>query len=253
MAYEEMNGTGTPPATRRGRCVPRGPRLAHRADRRHGRPRHLPGGAFRVQRACRVCGRRRAFQVRLDRRRARVRVSLTGYSRPCPRSAPRTCREGLRISRHDLRGRAEPAGRHVHAALPGARSRLPELRRVPREHGARHARSRSPGGYSGMPANTFNIMGFQKFFFSCAKDEKFSAEYVVPEVRRLLKENHKLHPEADEDLDLIDRYVVYPVAICHHARETDHAGPAVSPGPTSSTTGGRGGWTRSMRPRSCST
>ena len=65
----------------------------------------------------------------------------------------------------------------------------------------------------GMPANTFNIMGFQKFFFSCAKDERFSAEYVVPEVRRLLKENHKLHPEADEDLDLIDRYVVYPVAI----------------------------------------
>jgi RoxA-like, cytochrome c-like len=65
----------------------------------------------------------------------------------------------------------------------------------------------------GMPANTFDIMGFQNFFFDCAKDEKFNAEYVIPEVRRLLKENHKLHPEADEDLDFIDRYVVYPVAI----------------------------------------
>jgi len=65
----------------------------------------------------------------------------------------------------------------------------------------------------GMPANTFNIKRFQEFFFDCAKDEKFSTDYVIPEVRRLLKENHKLHPEADEDLDLIDRYLVYPVAI----------------------------------------
>jgi RoxA-like, cytochrome c-like len=65
----------------------------------------------------------------------------------------------------------------------------------------------------GMPANTFDIMGFQKFFFNCAKDEKFSAEYVIPEVRRLIMENHKQHPEAAQDLDLIDRYVVYPVAI----------------------------------------
>jgi len=64
-----------------------------------------------------------------------------------------------------------------------------------------------------MPANTFNIMAFQKFFFSCAKDGKFSAEYVIPEVRRLIRENHKQHPEADEDLDFIDRYLVYPVAV----------------------------------------
>lgn len=65
----------------------------------------------------------------------------------------------------------------------------------------------------GMPANTFNIMAFQRFFFNCARDAKFSAEYLIPEVRRLLKENHERHPEADEDLDLIDRYVVYPIAI----------------------------------------
>ena len=36
---------------------------------------------------------------------------------------------------------------------------------------------------------------------------KFSAEYVVPEVRR------RCCSERGEDLDLIDRYVVYPVAI----------------------------------------
>jgi mono/diheme cytochrome c family protein len=66
---------------------------------------------------------------------------------------------------------------------------------------------------TGMPANTFNIMGFQKFFFACGKDQKFSTEYVVPEVRRLIQENHKLHPEAPEDLDMLERTVVYPVAI----------------------------------------
>jgi hypothetical protein len=65
----------------------------------------------------------------------------------------------------------------------------------------------------GMPANTFNILGFQNFFFNCAKDANFSAEFMIPEVRRLLSENHKAHPEADDDLDLIDRYVVYPIAI----------------------------------------
>src|SRR4026207_1746275 len=60
--------------------------------------------------------------------------------------------------------------------------------------------------YTGMPANTFDIMGFQRFFFACGKDPKFSKEYVIPEVRAMLKER-------GEGLDLIDRYVVYPVAL----------------------------------------
>jgi hypothetical protein len=63
-----------------------------------------------------------------------------------------------------------------------------------------------PKVYTGMPANTFDIMAFQKFFFSCGVDGKFSKEYIIPEVRRLLKER-------GEDLDLIDRYAVYPAAI----------------------------------------
>jgi len=63
-----------------------------------------------------------------------------------------------------------------------------------------------PRLYLGMPANTFNVMGFEKFFFACAKDPKFSTEYLVPEVRHLLQAR-------GDDLDLIDRYVVYPLAI----------------------------------------
>lgn len=63
-----------------------------------------------------------------------------------------------------------------------------------------------PKLYTGTPANTFDIMSFQRFFFNCGKDPKFSKEYVIPEVRAMLKAR-------GEDLDLIDRYVVYPVAL----------------------------------------
>jgi mono/diheme cytochrome c family protein len=63
-----------------------------------------------------------------------------------------------------------------------------------------------PRLYLGMPANTFNIMAFQRFFFACGKDPKFSREYLIPEMRRLLQKR-------GEDLDFIDRYIVYPLAI----------------------------------------
>jgi hypothetical protein len=58
----------------------------------------------------------------------------------------------------------------------------------------------------GMPANTFNLFGFTKFVFDCAHDPKFAAEYVVPEIGRLMREK-------GEKLGLLDRYVVYPVAV----------------------------------------
>src|SRR5688572_6865834 len=64
----------------------------------------------------------------------------------------------------------------------------------------------APRVYTGMPANTFDIMAFQKFAFACAADPRFREEYVIPEVRRLLRER-------GEDLDLIDRYIVYPLAV----------------------------------------
>jgi mono/diheme cytochrome c family protein len=63
-----------------------------------------------------------------------------------------------------------------------------------------------PQLYLGMPAQQFNIMAFEKFFFDCARDPKFAASTLVPEARRLAK-------AAGEDFDLLDRYLVYPVAV----------------------------------------
>jgi mono/diheme cytochrome c family protein len=63
-----------------------------------------------------------------------------------------------------------------------------------------------PRVYLGMPANTFDLWAFQKFFFGCVEDAKFSPEYIVPEIDRLMREK-------GERLGLVDRYLVYPVAI----------------------------------------
>ena len=54
----------------------------------------------------------------------------------------------------------------------------------------------------GMPAALFNMKGFEEFFFRCAADPKFSKEYLIPEIQR-----------QGADLDLLDRLLVYPVAI----------------------------------------
>lgn len=54
----------------------------------------------------------------------------------------------------------------------------------------------------GMPANLFNLMAFQKFFFQCGKHPRFNWKYLVPAMQR-----------QGADLDFIDRYLVYPVAI----------------------------------------
>ncbi len=70
----------------------------------------------------------------------------------------------------------------------------------------REAATSKPRVYLGMPAQQFDIMGFEKFLFACAKDEKFSADFVVPEARRLAQ-------ASGQDLDLLDRYLVYPVAV----------------------------------------
>jgi hypothetical protein len=60
--------------------------------------------------------------------------------------------------------------------------------------------------YTGMPANTLDMLGFQTFFFNCSADAKFSAEYIIPEIGRLMAKKN-------ERLSLVDRYAVYPVAI----------------------------------------
>jgi mono/diheme cytochrome c family protein len=55
---------------------------------------------------------------------------------------------------------------------------------------------------SGMPAALFNMQAFETFFFRCAADPRFSQEYLIPEIQR-----------QGAGLDLLDRYLVYPVAI----------------------------------------
>lgn len=59
-----------------------------------------------------------------------------------------------------------------------------------------------PQIYTGMPAHRLDLMAFERFFFNCAADPKFSTEFIVPEIDR-----------AAGKRSLIDRYLVYPVAI----------------------------------------
>ncbi len=66
----------------------------------------------------------------------------------------------------------------------------------------RKTKDTPPEIFPAMPANTFNIMAFEKFFFSCAADAKFTKEWLISEI-----DNQGGH------LDLLDRYVVYPIAI----------------------------------------
>lgn len=54
----------------------------------------------------------------------------------------------------------------------------------------------------GMPAHRFNLAAFEKFIFQCVGDQKFNRSYLIPTIESL-----------GADLDLIDRYLVYPLAI----------------------------------------
>src|SRR5258706_4108380 len=65
----------------------------------------------------------------------------------------------------------------------------------------RAAPDAKPQTYLAMPAHRFDVRGFEEFFFGCAANPKFRAEYIVAAMDR--------HGE----LDALDRYVVYPVAI----------------------------------------
>lgn len=54
----------------------------------------------------------------------------------------------------------------------------------------------------GMPAATLNLMAFQQFFLDCVSDAHFTPERIIPEIQAM-----------GANLDLLDRYLVYPVAI----------------------------------------
>lgn len=59
-----------------------------------------------------------------------------------------------------------------------------------------------PQVVAGMPANSFDLMGFTRFFFDCAADGRFTPKHIMPTIQAL-----------NADLDLIDRYLVYPLAV----------------------------------------
>ena len=66
----------------------------------------------------------------------------------------------------------------------------------------RDALNTPPKLFTGMPANTVDLMSFEKFMFACAKDAKFSIDRIIPEIERL-----------GEELSLLDRYLIYPIAV----------------------------------------
>lgn len=66
----------------------------------------------------------------------------------------------------------------------------------------RDAPGSEPRVIPGMPANTLDLMAFQRFFLDCVTDARFTPDHVLPEIQA-----------AGADLDLLDRYLVYPVAV----------------------------------------
>ncbi|MFM1891685.1 MAG: hypothetical protein RLZ44_762 [Pseudomonadota bacterium] len=54
----------------------------------------------------------------------------------------------------------------------------------------------------GMGANTLDLMAFQKFMYQCMADRRFTPLQVIPRIEA-----------AGADLDLIDRHIVYPLAV----------------------------------------
>lgn len=66
----------------------------------------------------------------------------------------------------------------------------------------RAAAGATPELVLGMPANQLDLMGFQKFMHACVSDRRFTPSQIIPRIQA-----------AGADLDLIDRLVVYPLAV----------------------------------------
>jgi hypothetical protein len=66
----------------------------------------------------------------------------------------------------------------------------------------RQSPSAKPAVVLGMPAQTFDIMAFERFFFDCGASGKFTQENIIPEIER----------QAGK-LSFIDKRMVYPLAI----------------------------------------
>ena len=59
----------------------------------------------------------------------------------------------------------------------------------------------------GMPANTFDLMAFKEFFFSCAADARFTPDVIIPRIQALRAQRGL------DGLSVLDRMLVYPAAI----------------------------------------
>ncbi len=66
----------------------------------------------------------------------------------------------------------------------------------------RESASHEPVLVLGMPANRFQLMQFEKTFFGCMSSQQFNRNNLIPLIEAL-----------GADLDFIDRYLVYPLAI----------------------------------------
>lgn len=66
----------------------------------------------------------------------------------------------------------------------------------------RTAADAEPRAIPGMPANTLDLMAFQRFFLDCVTDARFTPNRVMAEI-----------DARGADLDLLDRHLVYPLAV----------------------------------------
>ena len=132
------------------------------------------------------------------------------------------------------------------AQLPGHRPDLPQLRRLPREHGARQRRRRSRASYLGMPANTFDVVGVPEVPLRLRGGS---------EVRRGVRRARDRSPHAREGRAAPVRSTATssirsPSRSCASACSCSRAGSSRC---CRIRSGGRGASTRSTRPRCSST
>ena len=121
-----------------------------------------------------------ALHVWLDRRRARIGFPYWIWQvlpKVCPQHLPgratsrsACCSKPAATCRWACRCAAASASTGSSSTAPPAT-----------QHRAHHARC-GAGARSGMPAHRFDIRAFESFFFNCAADPKFSAEFIVPEI-----------------------------------------------------------------------
>ena len=179
-------------------------------------------------------------------RRARVRVPLLDL----PGAAAGVCRapsrRRLRVARIDLRGRQGPARRHVEAPSPGHRQDVPQLRGLPRQHRARRPGCEAAARISACRRSSSTSWRSRSSSSTAPTIRSSPPSSSCPKSRRLAQ-------ASGQDLDLLDRYVVYPVAVALMRERLLMLAGRFALRARSDPTGVRAASTRSTRPRCSST